>query len=106
MSFSLMLRMLALAMIWGGSFLFMRLAVPVFGPGFTAAGRLALSAVALYLVARAHGVRLDWRARWRDYVWVGAVSASVPFLMFAFMARYLPAGYSALLNATVPLFAV
>ncbi|UXI67441.1 DMT family transporter [Tahibacter amnicola] len=106
MNLSLMSRMLALAMIWGGSFLFMRLAVPEFGAGFTAAGRLGLSALALVIFAWLQGLSLEWRKHWKAYLWIGAASAAIPFLMFALMARYLPAGYSALLNATVPLFAV
>lgn len=103
---AMMLRMLALAMIWGGSFLFMRMAVPEFGTGFTAAGRIALSALVLFVVASLQGLSLNWRAHWRGYVWLGALSAAVPFVLFAHMARHLPAGYSAVLNATVPLFAV
>lgn len=103
---SLLLRLVLLAMIWGGSFLFMRLAVPVFGAGMTAAGRLALSAFALVAFLLVQGGRLNWRANWKAYLWIGALSASVPFLLFAYTAKYLPAGYSAVLNATVPLFAV
>lgn len=106
MSFPMMVRMLALAMIWGGSFLFMRIAVPEFGTGFTAAGRIALSALVLLAFVRWQGLNLQWRQHWRAYLWIGALSAGVPFLLFAFMANYLPAGYSAVLNATVPLFAV
>jgi drug/metabolite transporter (DMT)-like permease len=106
MSLSLMLRLVVLAMIWGGSFLFMRIAVPEFGTGFTAAGRLALAAVALLAFAAIQGARVDFRKHYKAYLWIGALSASIPFLLFAFTARYLPAGYSAVLNATVPLFAV
>ncbi|WP_257386331.1 DMT family transporter [Tahibacter caeni] len=106
MTAGMLLRMLALAMIWGGSFLFMRIAVPEFGTGFTAAGRIALSALVLFALVRVQGLSLDWRRRWRGYAWIGALSAGVPFVLFAYMAHHLPAGYSAVLNATVPLFAV
>jgi drug/metabolite transporter (DMT)-like permease len=102
----MMLRMLLLAMIWGSSFLFMRIAVPTFGTGFTAAGRIALAAFALVALARIAGLAIGWRARWKDYDWTGALSAGVQFGFFAFAAHHLPAGYSAVLNATVPLFAV
>ncbi|MBL8297554.1 MAG: DMT family transporter [Rhodanobacteraceae bacterium] len=106
MNAGIVLRMLVLAMIWGGSFLFMRIAVPEFGTGFTASGRIALSALVLLAFLRWQGLSLDWRRHWRAYAWVGALSAGVPFVLFAFMAHHLPAGYSAVLNATVPLFAV
>ena len=49
---------------------------------------------------------LDWRRRWRDYFAVGMVGSGLPFIFFAFAAHSLPAGYSAVLNATVPLFTI
>jgi drug/metabolite transporter (DMT)-like permease len=99
-------RLLLLGAIWGSSFLFMRLTVPAIGSGATAAGRLALGALVITLLVRAMGRRLEWRARWRDYLIVGLLASGLPFLLFAFAARHLPAGYSAVLNSTVPLFAV
>jgi drug/metabolite transporter (DMT)-like permease len=37
---------------------------------------------------------------------LGAINSGIPFLMFALAARSLPAGYSAILNATTPLMGV
>lgn len=99
-------RLVLLAMIWGSSFLFMRIAVPQVGVAMTAGTRLALAALTLLAAARLLGRQLHWRERWRDYLLIGATSSALPFLMFAFAARSLPAGYSAVLNATTPLFAV
>jgi drug/metabolite transporter (DMT)-like permease len=98
--------LLLLGMIWGGSFLFQRITVPVFGVATTAVGRIVLAAIVLVGVLLATGRRLQWRARWRDYLLVGLVGSGFPFLLFAFAAHSLPAGYSAVLNATVPLFSV
>jgi len=55
MSASSFLKLIALAAIWGGSFLFMRIAAPVFGPVLLIQCRVALAA--LFLV----GVALLWR---------------------------------------------
>jgi drug/metabolite transporter (DMT)-like permease len=98
--------LLLLGMIWGGSFLFQRITVPVFGVATTAVGRIVLAAIVLVGVLLATGRRLQWRARWRDYLLVGLIGSGFPFLLFAFAAHSLPAGYSAVLNATVPLFSV
>jgi drug/metabolite transporter (DMT)-like permease len=35
---------------------------------------------------------------------IGCINTAIPFLLFAFAALYLPAGFSSLLNATTPLF--
>jgi len=95
-----------LGMIWGSSFLFQRITVPVFGVATTAVGRIVLAAIVLFAVIAASGRRLQWRAHWRDYLLVGLIGSGFPFLLFAFAAHSLPAGYSAVLNATVPLFTV
>ena len=90
----------------GSSFLFQRITVPVLGASVTAAGRTVLAAVILLVPLWAMRRPLHWRSRWRDYFIVGFGGAGVPFAMFAFAAHSLPAGYSAVLNATVPLFTV
>jgi drug/metabolite transporter (DMT)-like permease len=98
--------LILLGMIWGSSFLFQRIIVPVVGSGVTAAGRLVLAALVLAAILAATRRSLEWRRRWRDYLLVGLIGAGLPFAFFAFAAHYLPAGYSAVLNATVPLFTV
>lgn len=100
------LRLVVLAMIWGSSFLFQRVAVPELGTGLTAGGRIALAALALWLILATLRRPLDWRANWREYFICGALNSALPFLCFAFAAHYLPAGYSAVLNAMVPMFTV
>lgn len=100
------LRLVVLAMIWGSSFLFQRVAVPELGTGMTAGGRIALAALALWSIMLVLRRPLDWRAHWREYFICGALNSALPFLCFAFAAKYLPAGYSAVLNAMVPMFTV
>ena len=95
-----------LGMIWGSSFLFQRITVPVLGAPATAGLRTVLAALFLAALLALLRRPLNWRQRWRDYVTMGFFSAGVPFLLFAYAAHYLPAGYSAVLNATVPLFTV
>jgi drug/metabolite transporter (DMT)-like permease len=103
---SSLLRLLLLGMIWGASFLFQRITVPAVGAPFTAAIRLALSALMLVLLLRLLGRSLDLRRQWRAWLWLGTISAALPFLCFAWAARSLPAGYMAVINATVPLLTV
>jgi len=106
MNFTTLAQLLLLGMIWGSSFLFQRITVPVVGVAVTAVGRIVLAAIILVAVVAATRRSLQWRARWRDYLLVGLIGAGFPFLLFAFAAHSLPAGYSAVLNATVPLFTV
>lgn len=101
-----LVRLLTLAALWGGSFLFMRMIVPVLGAVPTAFGRVALAAlglVALVVVAR---LRPAFQGKLGAALLLGVVNSGIPFLMFALAARVLPAGYSAILNATTPLMGV
>ena len=97
-------RLLVLAAIWGGSFLFMRVAVVSLGPMATAQARVALAGatVAAYLLFV--GKRLDWRTHWRYYTAVGTINSAAPFALYAWSAQYLPASYLAVINATSPVF--
>lgn len=103
---TIIVQLILLGMIWGSSFLFQRITVPALGAGLTASMRIVLAALVLggMLVVLRRG--LHWRARWREYVGIGLINSGLPFLMFAFAAYSLPAGYLAVLNATVPMFTV
>jgi len=98
-------RLLALAAIWGSSFLFLRIAVPVLGPALLIALRVGLAALFLLGVAVAGKRHLDARRHYRHYLFMGACNSAIPFLLFAFAAQTLSASLLAILNATAPLFA-
>lgn len=93
-----------LAAIWGSSFLFMRVAAPEFGPLALIAVRVTVAAVFLTSVLVAQRGLAELRGRWLDFALVGALNSAIPFTLFAFATLSLPAGYSSVLNATVPLF--
>jgi drug/metabolite transporter (DMT)-like permease len=100
------LRLLALAALWGGSFLFMRVAAPVLGAVPTAFGRVALGALGLLALIYLRPSAPRFGDRWAATLLLGAINSGLPFLMFALAARVLPAGYSAIINATTPLMGV
>jgi drug/metabolite transporter (DMT)-like permease len=95
--------LLALAALWGASFLFMRVAVPSIGPVVLAGGRVAIAGVALFGYAVAIGARPALRARWRDYLLLGAVNAALPFSLLAAAEIEIEASLAAVLNAMAPL---
>jgi drug/metabolite transporter (DMT)-like permease len=97
-------RWLLLATLWSLQFLFMRVSVPVFGSALTAEAR-ALSA-ALFIVpwAIVAAQRIAPLAHWRDHLVIALTNNVLPFLLFAWAALALPAGYLAIINGTVPLW--
>ncbi len=97
-------RLVALAAIWGASFIFMRVAAPVLGPIVTAETRVLLGGLALLAWFRLTGFDPRLREHWRLYALVGLVNSAVPFALYAFAAMHLPASLLAILNATSPMF--
>lgn len=104
MSASDIAKLIFLAAIWGGSFIFLRIAVPEVGPMLTALLRLALAAMVLIGFARMTGVTMHWQRNAKPFAAIGLFAAAIPFTCFSFASLYLPAAYSAVLNATAPLF--
>jgi len=97
-------RLLALAVIWSLSFVFVRVLVPVLGPVWVATGRVLIAGVALVLWFAVIGLDANVRAHWRAYLTVGIGNSALPFLLFAYAALHLPASYLVILNAAAPLF--
>jgi len=97
-------RLLVLAAIWGASFLFMRLIAPVLGALWTAELRVALAGVAMLAFMAATKRAMHFRANWRQYLILCTLNSALPFALFSYAALTLPAGYSAIVNATSPLW--
>ena len=98
-------RLVLLAAIWGGSFVFLRVVAPPLGPIVTADLRVLIAWGALATYSRAVGLHVGWRRFWQQYLVIGAFNGALPFFLFAFAALHIPASYSAILNATSPFFA-
>lgn len=104
MRFQDIARLLLLAAVWGGSFLLTRILAPQLGAIVTADARVLIAALALSAWLALNGQRVGWREHWLPLLVVGLTNSALPFAAFAYAALTLPAGYSAILNATAPLF--
>lgn len=96
--------LILLAAVWGGSFLFIRVAVPSLGPLPLVAGRVILAAVALAAVLAALGRPVELRRHARGLLVLGAMNAAIPFTLISWAELHLSAALASTLNATVPLF--
>ncbi len=97
-------RLVSLAAIWGGSFIFIRVLAPALGPILTAASRVLIAGAVLVIYCRATGFSADLARYWRQYLVIGVVNSALPFVLYAFAALHIPASYSVILNSTTPLF--
>ena len=93
-----------LGMLWGGSFLFIRVGVPELGPFVLVELRVGLAAVVLALCAAALGRLPKVRARWKQFAILGAVNAAIPFSLISAAEIHLTASLAAILNSTTVMF--
>ena len=100
------LRLLSLAAIWGASFLFMRIIAPVIGTVPTAFFRVSIAFVGLLVILAL--MRVDWnfRGKLKVVMGLGLINSGIPATFYSLAAQVLPAGYSAIFNATTPLMGV
>ena len=101
-----MFRLLALAAIWGASFLFMRVIAPVLGTFPTAFFRVLLATAGLLAILVVLRRRWDFRGKLGLCLVLGVINSGVPFALYAVAAQLVPAGYSAIFNATTPMMGV
>jgi drug/metabolite transporter (DMT)-like permease len=100
--------LLALAAIWGSSFMFIKVAVEEMAPGVVVFGRVLVGAVALL---PAIPIMIGWRrmlVELRLHFWplvlMGVLNAALPFWLLAWSEKRLDSGLSAVLQASTPLF--
>ncbi|EEW25474.1 DMT family transporter [Rhodobacter ferrooxidans] len=99
------LRVIALSVIWGGSFMGVKLALAGFGPLSIAAIRIALAAIALFLIARSMGLALPRSRRvWAHAIGMGFFSNALPFALLSWGQLHVASGFAGITMAAVPLF--
>ncbi|VVN96213.1 DMT family transporter [Pseudomonas fluorescens] len=100
------LRLLALAAIWGASFLFMRIIAPVIGTVPTAFFRVSIAAAGLLVILGLMRISWDFKGKLKTVMLLGMINSGIPATLYSVAAQVLPAGYSAIFNATTPLMGV
>ncbi|MBY6242028.1 DMT family transporter [Methylosinus sp. Sm6] len=99
--------LVALSMLWGGSFLFNGVAVTALPPFTIVALRVGLAALALLAATRIMGLLLPSERRvWAAFFGMGLLNNVVPFSLIVWGQTQIASGLASILNATTPLFAV
>ena len=99
------LRLLTLAALWGGSFLFMRIAANPLGPSVLIEARVLLAALTLLILSFYLKKQLKFMANAKHFFILGLFNSALPFLLFAYSAQFLNASSLAILNSTAPIWA-
>jgi drug/metabolite transporter (DMT)-like permease len=99
--------LLALAVIWGGAFFFIKVAVTHVDPLTYVWLRLTIAAVALWLVLRWQRDRLKLpRQVWGAIIVLALLNNVIPFALFGWGQMHIASGLASILNATTPIWGV
>jgi len=95
--------LIALSILWGGSFLFAKVAVAAIPPLTLVLLRVALAALALLVVLRIAGLRLPATPRtWLDFAGMGILNNLIPFGLIFQGQTEIGAGLAAVINGMTP----
>lgn len=102
------LMLVALALIWGSSFMFIKVAVRQLDPATLIFGRLGTATLALaaavLLSAGARSTLRELEKHWRALVLVGVVNTAVPFWLLSWGETRIDSGLASMIQASVPIF--
>jgi drug/metabolite transporter (DMT)-like permease len=101
------LLLVALSVLWGGSFFFTAVVLDALPPFTVVLGRVGLAAAALWLLVALSRQRLPrGRGPWGAFLVMGALNNLIPFSLIVWGQTQIASGLAAILNATTPLFTV
>jgi drug/metabolite transporter (DMT)-like permease len=99
--------LVVLAIVWGGSYIFNRIALGDLPPLTLVLGRVALAAVLMNLLVLGAGLRMPTAPRrWAALVGMALLNNVAPFCLIVWGQTQVASGLAAILNATVPLWTV
>lgn len=99
--------LIALSILWGGSYFFNGVAVADFPPLTIVALRVGLAALALWTIALAMGFRPPKSVKiWIAFLGMGLLNNAIPFVLIVWGQTQIASGLASILNATTPLFTV
>jgi drug/metabolite transporter (DMT)-like permease len=102
-----LLSLVALAIIWGTSFLWIKIGLRGLSPVQITALRLTLGALVLVGYVRARGGRLPREAALWAHLFTAAFFANVvPYLLFAYGEQQVDSAIAGVINATTPLWTI
>ncbi|HCH33213.1 MAG TPA: EamA family transporter [Oceanospirillaceae bacterium] len=101
------LMLVALSVLWGGSFFFVGVAVTELPTLTIVTLRVGLAAVTLWVIALVMGLRPPKSIKiWLAFMAMGLLNNVIPFSLIVWGQAHIASGLASVLNATTPLFGV
>jgi len=98
------LKFILLGLIWGSSFLWIKLGVQELGPFTLVTLRVFFASLGLLVIAYWRRARIPWRQFLPAFFILGLTNMALPFVLISWSEQYITSGMASILNSTVPLF--
>ena len=99
--------LLALSILWGGSFFFVEVVVAELPPLVIVLCRVGLAALVLWSIILVRGVAVPRSKEiWLAFVGMGLLNNAIPFFLIVWGQQSIASGLASILNATTPIFTV
>ena len=96
-----------LGLIWGSSFLWIKIGVEEMDPATLVAYRISIGALAMLVYARVTGEHLPKSLReLAPLALLGMIATALPFLLITWGEQYIDSGSAAVLNSLTPIFSL
>jgi drug/metabolite transporter (DMT)-like permease len=104
------IRFSALGLIWGSSFLWIKIAVSEISPAMLVSFRALFAAiglaVVLYISKTANLKKEQWKSALIVFFLLGLFNVALPIGLISWAEQYIESGMASILNSTVPLFTI
>ena len=98
------LSIVLLGLIWGGTFMVVRIALDGYGPLTVACARTTLGSLALLSLMVALKRPMPPRNTWRPLLLIGVLNTALPFALLSWGQQYVPSAFAGISMAALPLF--
>lgn len=99
--------LVALSVIWGGSFFFSKIALAEIPPFTLVFSRVLLAAMTLYAIIHVRGIKLKLSMPLlKVFIGMGLLNNLIPFSLIFYGQTQIASGLASILNATTPIFTV
>ncbi|HEY4692930.1 MAG TPA: EamA family transporter [Bellilinea sp.] len=93
-----------MGLVWGATFLWLKVGIREMPPISLNAVRLVAAMLALFIILRLTKTKLRFRECWRSYFFLGVFNIALPFVLITISEHNITSGMASILNSTVPFF--
>jgi drug/metabolite transporter (DMT)-like permease len=93
-----------MGLVWGATFLWLKIGIREMQPISLNAVRLFIAMVVLFFIMRLTKAHLNFWENWKSYLFLGIFNIALPFVLITWSEHSISSGMASILNSTVPFF--